>query len=182
MFHEMSERKNAEGKDCPESPFSERLRRLLWYGSAVSQMEGREGTWLAGLCWIVAQALLQWMTSSRTLPPPTLFLVVVGDARCPAGHVAVCVRLKKDSGQERRLYLDANGVSTEHTFLRYWRDEEGLINPFVASYDEQLLRELGIPWDEHMSTRLAECFFETFGTFSSAFLNNCCDTATLCGL
>ena len=77
-----------------ESLFSEDLCRLLWHGSALALMAEREGTWLAGLCWIVAEGLLRWITFSRTLPPTAVSLVVVGDVRCPADYVVVCVQVK----------------------------------------------------------------------------------------
>jgi len=157
--------------------FSEDLRRLLWHGSALALMAEREGTWLAGLCWILAEGLLRWITFSRTLPPTAVSLVVVGDTRCPADHVVVCVQVKDNSGHERRWYLDANGMSTETTLLCYWQDEEKLIKPFLASYNELLLLDLGIPRDGRMSTRVAECFLEAFGRFELSFL----DTGDLFG-
>jgi hypothetical protein len=98
-----------------------------------------------------------------------VFLVVVGDARCPAHHVAVCIQINKDA--ENRWYLDANGVSSQEALLRYWRDEEGLDEPFLIPYDEQLLQELGIPSEGRMSTRLADCFFGEFGRFSPTWLD-----------
>jgi hypothetical protein len=110
------------------------------------------------------------VTLSRVLPPDAVSLVVLGDARCPAHHVAVCVQVSKETTQEQDWYLDANGVSTQAALLHYWRDVEGLEEPFLAPYDERLLLDLGIPRDGRMSTRLAECFAEAFGNFSLAFL------------
>ena len=167
----MKEIQNRGRKQQAETLFSEDLRRLLWRGPALALMAEQEGTWRAGLCWVLAEGLLRWITVSRTLPPPAVSLVVVGDARCPAHHVVVGVQIKDDGGQEHRWYLDANGVSTRATLLRYWREEERLIRPFLASYDEQLLLDLGIPRDGRMSTRVAECFLEAFGRFEPSFLD-----------
>ena len=168
----MSHEKDAQQRErpYPELPFSGELRRLLWHGPAQALMVERKGTWSAGLCWILAEGILRWVTFSRILPPTSVFLMIVGDAWCPAHHVVVCLRITDGSGQEQHWYLDAYGVSTQETLLRYWQQEEGLTNPFLASYDEQLLLELGIRRDGRMSTRLAECFFETFGRFSLTLL------------
>jgi hypothetical protein len=127
-------------------------------------MAEREGTWRAGLCWDLADGLIKWINFSRTLPPSAVFPVIVGDVKCPAHHVAVCV--------ENIWYLDANGISTKEELLRYWQNEEGLEEPFIAPYDEQLLTEQGILRDARMITRLADCFLSVFGRFSPAFLHD----------
>jgi hypothetical protein len=154
----------------PELPLSKDLQWFLWHGPAQALMTEQVGTWNAGLCWILAEGILRWITLSRALPPTAVFLMIVGGADCPAHHVVVCLRITDGSGQEQCWYLDAYGVNTQETLLRYWQQEEGLTNPFLAPYNEQLLLELGIRRDGCMSTRLAECFFETFGRFSLTFL------------
>jgi hypothetical protein len=108
--------------------------------------------------------LLKWISFSRTLPASAVQPVIVSDARCPAHHVIVRI--------ENIWYLDANGISTRETLLRYWQEKEGLEEPFLASYDEQLLTELGFLRDGRMSTRLAECFLSVFGRFSHTFLHD----------
>lgn len=150
--------------------FSKRLRRLVW-GRAVGLMAKRNGTWLAGQCWILAEAVLRWITLSRVLPPEAIFLVIVGDSRCPVHHVLVCVVLQGKAEQERRWYIDANGANMEGPLLRYWKDEEGLDEPFLGKFDEQLLLEWAIPRDGRTSTDLAQLFFEELGLFSPTWLD-----------
>jgi hypothetical protein len=151
--------------------FNGRLRRLLWGRRALSLMVKREGTWLAGQCWILAEALLRWITLSRVLPSDAVFLIVVGDRHCPAHHVLVCVVLQGKAGQERRWYVDANGANTEGPLLRYWREKEGLDEPFLGEFDEQFLLGWAIPRDGRTSTDLAQLFFEELGPFSPAMLD-----------
>ena len=152
-------------------PFSVQLHRLLWSRSAISLMSAGPGTWLSGQCWVLAEALLRWITLSRSLPPSAVFLAIIADRQCPAHHVVVCVAVGSEAGAKRRWYLDATGVKDEEGLLRYWRDEEGLDEPFLTAFDEQLLLDLGIVRDGRTSTRLAECVLEAFGWFSPIFLD-----------
>ncbi len=159
-----------EDPNCLYS-FCQDLHWLLWCGPALPLMAEHEGSWLSGQCGLVMEGFLKWISFSRTLPPSAVFPVIVSDARCPAHHVVVGVRPQKPSGQEDHWYLDANGISTKETLLRYW-EEEGLKEPYLSSYDEQLLIELGFLRDGRISTRLADCFLSTFGRFSLTFLHD----------
>lgn len=128
-------------------------------------MAEQEGTWLAGICHTLANGIFRYITYSQTMPLAAVYLAIVGDARCSANHVVVCIEQ-----QEVCWYLDANGVATMEELLGYWQDEEGLKAPYLASYDEELLLEEGIPSDVRVSTRLADCFLNIFGRFSPTFL------------
>ncbi len=155
------------GKQRTLSDFSKDLHWFFWHGPALALMGEQEGTWLSGLCWGVAEGLLRWVTLSRTLPPHAVFLIVLGDANCPAHHVLVCF---SETPTERRSYLDAHGVSSREELFRYWEQEEGLEDPFLAPYDEHLLLDVGIGRDARLSLRLAEGLLEAFGPFSPAWL------------
>lgn len=161
---------NISDRHHTPSLFSKQIRWLLWRGPALPLMAERNGTWLAGLCWILAEGIWRWVVLSRALPPSAVSLVMIGDIGCPAHHVVVCLQVKNNSGQVQDWYVDANGVSTKERLLRYWQDKEGLEKPFLAPHDEQLLLDLGIPQDGQLSTRLSDCFLDAFGRFSPTFL------------
>lgn len=167
----MKGRKNKIEMCCASSTFSEQIHWLLYRGPALSLMMSSEGSWLAGLCWILAEGILRWITLSQTLSPVDACLVMIGDERCPAHHVVVCVRMNQGTDHEKLRYLDANGVSTRSELLGYWQDIEQLTTPFLAPYDAQRLLEYDIPRDDQMSTRVAGCFLAMFGWFSPAFLD-----------
>src|SRR4051794_41114937 len=125
---------SAEDPNCPCS-FCQDLHWLLWHGPALPLMAEHEGSWLAGQCWLAMEGFLKWISFSKTLLLSAVLPVIVSDARCPAHHVVICI--------EKTWYLDANGINTKDTLLRYWEKEEGLKEPYLSSYDEQLLIELG---------------------------------------
>jgi hypothetical protein len=158
----VKEKQNGEIPYYTKSVFGEDLRWLLWHGPALALMAEQEGTWLSGQCNTLAIGILRYIQFSKTLLPSAVDLAIVGDTRCLAHHVVVCI--------EQKWYLDANGVGTKDELLQYWQDEEGLKEPYLAPYDEQLLSDMDIPHDGRMSTRLADCLFNMFGRFSPAFL------------
>lgn len=152
------------------SLFRSQLRWLLRYGPACIFMEEWDDTWDEGLCGVLADGLFQWIAHSPEVSSGAVSLLLVGDTNCPAQHVVVCVQAKSVDEAVKRWCLDSDGVSSEAVLLRIWRDVEGLKDPFLANYDEELLLKYNIPHDQEKSARLAECFFSVFGSFSPAFL------------
>ena len=155
----------------PAARFARQLHRLLYRGGAAELMKDSDWTWTEGLCWILAEGILRWISISRACPRKDVSLAVVGDALCPVHHVVVCVRSNRNTRHEYEWYLDANGVSTKTALLGYWRRAHALREPFIAPYDEDLLLHHHIPRDARMSTRVAQCLREEFGLFTLALLH-----------
>jgi hypothetical protein len=142
---------------------STHLRQCLWHGPALALMGEREGTWLAGQCWICAEGILRFLLRSWIVSPSQLELVTVGDHRHPTHHVVVHLR----SG-EQDWYLDANGVRTQEQLLTSWQQEEDLRQPFLAPANDPLLLTSGLVRDPWMSERLAHLLCEKWNPLRSS--------------
>lgn len=150
----------------PRRWFSRRLHRFLWRKLMAPLLMELECGWLDGACATCAEGLLRYITFSRTLEPAAVSLAIIADARCPAHHILVKILY-----HGMAWYVDANGVSSERELLRYWRDEEHLVDPFLAPHDDALLEAMGMRSVPRISTKLAQLFFDHFGPFSPAWLD-----------
>ena len=152
--------------------FGKKIRRLLYSGPGLALMEEHQGSWLEGQCWILAEGVLRWITLSNALPPSPASLVILGDAKQPAGHVLVRVHLYWGTECKQLWYLDGVGASTELGLLNYWQKVERMDHPFLTPYDEDKMRNSPIPRDGQMSIRVAKCFYAAFGNFSPTLLDD----------
>jgi len=122
--------------------------------------------WLDGACATCAEGLLRYITFSRALEPAAVCLAIIADENCSAHHIVV-----KLLNQGMAWYGDANGVSSESELLRYWRDEEHLVAPFLTPHDEALLEAMGMRSGPRTSTQLAQLLFDHFGPFTPTWLD-----------
>jgi hypothetical protein len=66
------ERRNVAERGNITSTFSMKLRQLLWSEPLASLMGERNGTWLAGQCWTLAEGLLRYWREEEQLHEPFL--------------------------------------------------------------------------------------------------------------
>jgi hypothetical protein len=148
--------------------FSQRLTRTLWEGEATELLSALANRWqaagrLAGLCWICAEGILDWILAADSPAVSALSprLMILAEEGKPADHVVVRVGL---------WYLDGDGASTLRTLLRRHRTLEGLRRPLLHPYDEQGLSDRGFPRDVEASRQLAASLAEVLGPFTPALL------------
>lgn len=138
--------------------FGKELREFLnSYGGPLRLL--REGDWGAGGCWILAQALVEFLGSPARL-------VVVSERRprdlyditIPVSHVAV----KYDD-----IYIDYRGARTERQFLNNL-EREGYQDPEIHPMTRKIAREAknaGIPCDLTIARELVEMLRRRFGVY-----------------
>jgi hypothetical protein len=106
-----------------------RLRLALSTDEAYSILNTQKGleesSWTAGGCWILAKII-----SAKTKGQ------LIG---VYAGQILHHVVVKLGD-----MYIDADGVSTEHGLLKRWREEEHLRAPYLGAFDEKKARAGGI--------------------------------------
>jgi hypothetical protein len=98
------------------------------YSPPIFQILG-DGTWLAGGCWILADALHRWVGPSSSLK-------MVASDRSTSEHVVV---------RAGSWYLHASGVITEAELLDEMRRMERLVNPRIVDFNPRLLIRNGVP-------------------------------------
>jgi hypothetical protein len=148
--------------------FGQQFTRVLWEGEASGLLSAltngwEVAGWLAGLCWICAEGILQWILAggspdARDLNPR--LMILAGEGK-PADHVVV---------QVGSYYLDGDGVSTRRTLLTRHRTLEGLTRPRLLPYEEGVLTEQGFPRDVDASRQLALGLALALGPFRPALL------------
>ena len=120
--------------------FGKELRKFLnSYGGPMRLL--REGDWGAGGCWILGQALVEF------LGPPARLVAVserrrrdLHDLIMPVSHVAV---------QYGDVYIDYRGAQSEKQFIRNL-ERDGYEDPEIHPMTKKLAREAdksGIPCD-----------------------------------
>lgn len=117
--------------------------RALW--SFLNRPEifdilGAEGTWSAGGCWILADALMKWIGPQATLK-------MIASDRCTSEHVVV---------QVGEIFIHATGVRTKAELLDEMQESERLANPRIVEFHQQALKRNDVPTPGERSRRL-EC-------------------------
>lgn len=136
--------------------FGKELRKFLnSYGGPYRLLH--EGDWGAGGCWILAQALVEF------LGPPARLIIVserrprdLYDIIIPVSHVAV---------QYDDLYIDYKGAQTQKQFIRSL-EREGYQDPQIHRMTKKLVREAdrsGIPCDLTVVRELVKMLWREFG-------------------
>lgn len=119
--------------------FGRELREFL-YREDIFEILGNDGTWQAGGCWILAEALRRLLGAKARLK------MVSSDAsKCE--HVVV---------QVGALFIHASGVMSEGELLTEMRCLERLANPRLTDLDEDCLKLNEVPQPDERSTRLFE--------------------------
>ncbi len=135
--------------------FGKELRRFLNSSEPFSLLH--EGDWGAGGCWILGQALVEFLG-----PPARLIAVSEQRARdmedviIPVSHVAV---------QYADIYIDYNGAQTEKEFIKNL-ESEGYEDPEIHRMTKKLGREAiqyGIPCDFTIVKDLISMLRRKFG-------------------
>lgn len=121
-----------------DKAFGRELKRFLYRPEIFSLLES-DGTWLAGGCWILADALRRWIG-------PRAHLKLISSSNSPCEHVVV---------QVNHLFIHASGVMTEGELLDEMRIEERLTNPRIDGFNSTLLRKNEVPVPGERSVRLA---------------------------
>lgn len=137
--------------------FGRKLRKFLnSYGGPLHLLH--EGDWGAGGCWILGQALVEFLG-----PPAKLIVVSERRARdlynivIPVSHIAV---------QYDDVYIDYNGAQTEKQFIRSL-EREGYQDPEIHPMTKKLAREAdksGIPCDSTIVNDLVSMLHKKFGS------------------
>ena len=113
--------------------FGNKLKRFLASKKMYDILGEEGGTWTAGGCWILAEALHSWLG-------PGSELVAVGSSVNKVEHVAVRV----EDGYFY-YYLDGDGFQTEEEFLRKMRELERISDPFIHQFDPRDVTEIPCP-------------------------------------
>lgn len=101
--------------------FGRDLRR--WLNSeegGYSVLPGDYETWIAGGCWILAEALQAWIG-----PGAVKWSIHSQEVPGRIQHVVVKVG---------HCFLDGDGASSEEMLLRRWRDKERIERPFLKEF------------------------------------------------
>jgi len=128
--------------------FGRRLRRFINRPDVFEILA--EGDWGAGGCWILAEALVQW------LGPPAR-LVAVASSKLPVEHIAV---------EYIDLYIDYQGAQTEDEFLSHL-EADGIDRPRIVEFAKYLqvkARRSGIPCDVYQVRQLISKLNTHFGS------------------
>ncbi len=138
--------------------FGKELRSYLnSYGGPLRLLH--EGDWGAGGCWILGQALVEFLGPPATLVavserrPRDLYDIVV-----PVSHVAV---------QYDDVYIDYRGANTQKQFIRNL-EREGYQDPEIHPMTKKLAREAanaGIPCDFTIVKDLVTMLRQKFGAY-----------------
>src|ERR1035437_3812116 len=118
------------------------------------------GSWVAGGCWILAEAVLDWLGTENAQ------LYVLENEEGNSEHVLV---------RCGDFYLDGDGVSTKDEFLDRWELDEMIDGPVLVKGSRTVLRSTVIPEDRSLSSQLsddlrkhfkAQIFVDTLKSFS----------------
>ena len=104
---------------------------------------GKNGTWTAGGCWILAAAL------KRLLGTPSRLVAITRGRDDMPQHVLV---------ELDGTFFDADGASTRGSLLRRWEAVEGVWDASLRPFDESMSRRAradGIPFSVRKAKRLA---------------------------
>lgn len=121
--------------------------------------------WFDGACHTCAKGIYLYLLASGTLDPAAVSFRVISDHHHWANHVVVSI-----STHSRTWYLDANGISSSRRLLRYWEQEEHLLEAWISDYWNAQEAEEAIPSLGGIALILAEKMLTTFGPFSPAWL------------
>ncbi len=113
----------------------------------VFELLGNYATWSEGGCWIAAEALKRWMR-------PHAELWAVHDGANILHHVVV--RLGD-------CFIDANGIFTEEEMLRFWAEEEGLVEPRLRPFSKQQAIAFQLDCPRDVVERLTKALEEDYG-------------------
>jgi hypothetical protein len=104
--------------------FGRWIKRILDTPEAYEVL-GPVGTWQAGGCWILAEAI-------QKVLGPKAKLVAIASTRTPVEHVVV-----EFDGK----YIDADGAFTETRLLSKMRTQEFVPSPRLVTFSNRLKRE-----------------------------------------
>lgn len=131
------------------TPFGRMLRRMLNDQTGLL----REGSWVAGGCWTLAEALRIW--SGQRLD---LHMVV---AEGIPQHVVASF----DAAEYGAVHLDGDGMASSAELLLRMRRLEKLPDPAIAVFDAALAEDCGICCYEHLVPTLIHSLRDQFGDF-----------------
>lgn len=112
-------------------------------------------SWVAGGCWVLAQALHHWIGPSSTLMAIYSWPEYLGDDddKIPQ-HVVVRVA---------DCYLDGDGASSEKELFLRWLNIENLIEPELVDADPEHLSAFDIQCPAGAVKDLSEALYRKFG-------------------
>ena len=111
------------------SQFGSRLKRLLETDEAYTIL-GPEGTWQAGGCWLLAEAV------RKVLGPQAKLFAVLSERGLLSKHVVEHVVVEFDG-----KYIDADGAFTKEQLLEKMRKQEFVYNPRVVPFSNRLKKQ-----------------------------------------
>lgn len=132
------------------TPFGRMLRRMLNDRTGLL----REGSWVAGGCWTLAEALRGW--SGQQLD---LRMVV---AQGIPQHVVASF----DAPEYGAVHLDGDGMASSAELLMRMRRLEKLPDPAIEVFDANLAEDCGIGCYEHLVPTLIRTLRDEFGHFA----------------
>jgi hypothetical protein len=118
---------------CPPRlrEFGNALHRLLYFKKEVWEILPKDwGTWVAGGCRILAEALHGW------IGPRSSMWALKGSRYHNVNHVVVRVG---------DCYLDGDGASTERALLKRWEEFELVPDPYLRPFRPEEAMDLECP-------------------------------------
>ena len=145
---------SAYGGGCPPEmkAFGQKLHEFFYSPEVFVILGDAYDSWVAGGCWIAAEALKRWMR-------PHAELWAIHDAANILQHVVV--RLGD-------CFLDGDGVSTRRELLKRWVEQEGVVEPKLKPFSEQQADAFGLVCPADLAEQVTKALEGAFGPWMAA--------------